>query len=155
MGWNILFDPVLPWAVIAGLAAIGIILVGIMAYARSRGVLLRAASLALLVAALANPSVRNEQRQPLTDIAVAVIDRSMSQENGNRSEQTSKAEQALKEMAARLLMKGIYVIGFSFPVVPKGAARIRTQMSAAHSNADIDRAVTAFGEVGRELGIVS
>ena len=102
MGWNILLDPVLPWAVIAGLAAIGIILVGIMAYARSRGVLLRAASLALLVAALANPSIRNEQRQPLTDIAVAVIDRSMSQENGNRSEQTSKAEQALKEMAARL-----------------------------------------------------
>ncbi|MEZ5775594.1 MAG: glycine C-acetyltransferase [Hyphomicrobiaceae bacterium] len=60
-----------------------------------------------------------------------------------------------EEMAARLLVKGIYVIGFSFPVVPKGAARIRTQMSAAHSNADIDRAVTAFGEVGRELGIVS
>jgi glycine C-acetyltransferase len=60
-----------------------------------------------------------------------------------------------QEMAARMLKRGIYVIGFSFPVVPKGQARIRTQMSAAHSTADIDRAVEAFGEVGRELGIVA
>ena len=53
-----------------------------------------------------------------------------------------------------MLERGIYVIGFSFPVVPKGQARIRTQMSAAHSSADIDRAVAAFGEVGRELGVI-
>jgi len=59
-----------------------------------------------------------------------------------------------QEMAARLLDHGIYVIGFSFPVVPKGQARIRTQMSAAHSAADIDRAVEAFGKVGREMGVV-
>ncbi|RWL81688.1 MAG: glycine C-acetyltransferase [Mesorhizobium sp.] len=60
-----------------------------------------------------------------------------------------------QEMAARMLKRGIYVIGFSFPVVPKGQARIRTQMSAAHSSADIDRAVEAFGEVGKELGVIS
>lgn len=58
-------------------------------------------------------------------------------------------------MAEKMLARGIYVVGFSFPVVPKGQARIRTQMSAAHSAEDIDRAVAAFGEVGRELGIVS
>jgi glycine C-acetyltransferase len=58
------------------------------------------------------------------------------------------------EMAARLLDHGIYVIGFSFPVVPKGQARIRTQMSAAHDSTDIDRAVEAFGAVGQELGII-
>ena len=58
------------------------------------------------------------------------------------------------QMAERLLDHGIYVIGFSFPVVPKGQARIRTQMSAAHSTKDIDRAVAAFGEVGRELGVI-
>ena len=58
------------------------------------------------------------------------------------------------EMASRMLQRGIYVIGFSFPVVPRGQARIRTQMSAAHSLADIDRAVEAFTEVGRELGII-
>jgi glycine C-acetyltransferase len=58
-------------------------------------------------------------------------------------------------LAAAMLERGIYVIGFSFPVVPKGKARIRTQMSAAHSPEDIDRAIEAFGAVGRELGVVS
>jgi glycine C-acetyltransferase len=59
-----------------------------------------------------------------------------------------------QEMAQKMLERGIYVIGFSFPVVPKGQARIRTQMSAAHSQADVDRAVEAFGQVGRELRIL-
>jgi glycine C-acetyltransferase len=58
------------------------------------------------------------------------------------------------EMAERLLDLGIYVIGFSFPVVPRDGARIRTQMSAAHTSADIDTAVAAFVEVGRSLGVV-
>ena len=54
-------------------------------------------------------------------------------------------------LADGLLAEGIYVIGFSYPVVPKGKARIRTQMSAAHTDAQIDQAVAAFGKVGREL----
>jgi len=58
------------------------------------------------------------------------------------------------EMADRLLTKGIYVIGFSFPVVPKGQARIRTQLSAAHTREHLDRAIVAFTEVGAELGVV-
>jgi glycine C-acetyltransferase len=56
------------------------------------------------------------------------------------------------EMADRLLARSIYVIAFSFPVVPQGKARIRTQMSAAHSDHDIDRAVAAFAEVAAEMG---
>ena len=59
-----------------------------------------------------------------------------------------------QKMANRLLEEGIYVVGFSFPVVPKGQARIRTQMSAAHSPEQIDRAVAAFAKVGRELGVI-
>ncbi len=59
------------------------------------------------------------------------------------------------EMATRLLAEGIYVIGFSFPVVPKGQARIRVQLSAAHTIPDIDQAVAAFVKVGRELGVVA
>ena len=59
-----------------------------------------------------------------------------------------------QDMAAALLDKGIYVIGFSFPVVPKGQARIRTQMSAAHSREDLGRALEAFAEVGRDLGVI-
>ncbi|SFZ72361.1 glycine C-acetyltransferase [Chitinimonas taiwanensis] len=59
------------------------------------------------------------------------------------------------EMAARLLAHGVYVIGFSFPVVPKGKARIRTQMSAAHEPEHIERAVAAFIAVGKELGVIA
>jgi glycine C-acetyltransferase len=58
-------------------------------------------------------------------------------------------------MAERLLDEGIYVIGFSYPVVPKGKARIRTQMSAAHRAEEIDRAVDAFARVGRALGAIA
>jgi len=57
-------------------------------------------------------------------------------------------------MANKLLDEGIYVIGFSFPVVPKGQARIRAQMSAAHEPAHIDQAVAAFAKIGRELGVI-
>ena len=60
-----------------------------------------------------------------------------------------------QDMAARLLDEGIYVIGFSFPVVPRGQARIRTQMSAAHEESHIDRALAAFAKVGRDLGVIS
>jgi glycine C-acetyltransferase len=59
-----------------------------------------------------------------------------------------------QDMAAKLMDEGVYVIGFFFPVVPKGQARIRTQMSAAHTPEMIDRAVAAFTKVGQELGVI-
>ena len=60
-----------------------------------------------------------------------------------------------QDMAAALLEEGIYVTGFSFPVVPRGEARIRTQMSAAHTFDHIDTAIAAFTRVGRRLGVIS
>jgi glycine C-acetyltransferase len=57
-------------------------------------------------------------------------------------------------MADRLLAHGVYVIGFSFPVVPQGKARIRTQMSAGLTRADLEKAVAAFAAVGRELKVI-
>ncbi|NLE20174.1 MAG: glycine C-acetyltransferase [Clostridiales bacterium] len=62
-------------------------------------------------------------------------------------------EHVAREMAARMLEKGVYVIAFSFPVVPVGKARIRTQISAAHSREDLDFAAEAFGAVKREMGL--
>jgi glycine C-acetyltransferase len=59
------------------------------------------------------------------------------------------------EMARRMLEHGIYVIGFSYPVVPRGQARIRVQLSAGHSFDDVDRAIAAFTTVGKELGVVA
>jgi len=58
------------------------------------------------------------------------------------------------QMADKLLKKGIYVIGFSFPVVPKGLARIRVQLSAAHTEEQIRFAVRAFTEIGKELKVI-
>ncbi len=63
-------------------------------------------------------------------------------------------EKLAHDMARRLLDEGIYVIGFSFPVVPKGQARIRVQISAAHERAHLERAVRAFTRVGQELGVL-
>ncbi|WP_153102351.1 glycine C-acetyltransferase [Paraburkholderia hayleyella] len=62
--------------------------------------------------------------------------------------------QIASRMAQALLQEGVYVTGFSFPVVPKGRARIRTQMSAAHTTEQIDHAVDAFARVGRALGVI-
>lgn len=59
------------------------------------------------------------------------------------------------DMAEKLLKENIYVIGFSFPVVPKGQARIRTQISAAHERSHLDKALTAFAKVGRELKVIT
>ncbi|MFP3795948.1 MULTISPECIES: glycine C-acetyltransferase [Paraburkholderia] len=62
--------------------------------------------------------------------------------------------QVASKMADALLQEGVYVIGFSYPVVPKGRARIRTQMSAAHTPEQIQRAVGAFARVGKQLGVI-
>jgi glycine C-acetyltransferase len=59
-----------------------------------------------------------------------------------------------QDFAEKLLAKGIYVIGFYYPVVPKGEARIRVQLSAVHEKEHLDKAVNAFTEIGRELGVI-
>jgi len=61
--------------------------------------------------------------------------------------------QLAQDMAAALLDEGIYVIGFSYPVVPKGAARIRVQLSAAHTQTHLDKAIAAFVKVGKQIGV--
>jgi glycine C-acetyltransferase len=60
-----------------------------------------------------------------------------------------------QKMAEKLMDEGIYVIGFFYPVVPKGKARIRVQLSAAHTKAHLDKAIAAFEKVGKELGVIS
>jgi len=64
-------------------------------------------------------------------------------------------ERRAHDLARRLLDEGIYVIGFSFPVVPRGQARIRVQVSAAHTREHLDRALAAFAKAGRELGVLA
>lgn len=57
-------------------------------------------------------------------------------------------------MAERLLKQGVYVVGFNYPVVPEGRARIRVQMSSSHMRAQLEQAVKAFEHAGRELGVI-
>jgi len=59
-----------------------------------------------------------------------------------------------QNMAALLLEEGIYVIGFSYPVVPQGQARIRVQISAAHTQEHLDKAIVAFQKIGKKLGVI-
>ena len=59
-----------------------------------------------------------------------------------------------QEVAARLQEEGIYVTGFYYPVVPKGEARIRVQISAAHEREHLDKCIAAFTKVGKELGVI-
>lgn len=60
-----------------------------------------------------------------------------------------------QQMADMLLQEGIYVIGFFFPVVPKGKARIRVQLSAAHTREHLDKAIMAFIKIGKKLGVIN
>ena len=59
-----------------------------------------------------------------------------------------------QDFAAELLKEGIYVIGFYYPVVPKGQARIRVQLSAAHEKLHLDKAIEAFEKIGKKLGVI-
>ena len=73
--------------------------------------------------------------------------------SGGRSDGGGDARLA-QEVAAALLGEGIYVIGFSYPVVPRGQARIRVQISAAHTESMIDRAIDAFTRVGKQFELI-
>ncbi len=104
-GWSVHFAPLLPPPLLAGLALIAAVLLGLMIWHRWRGAALRAAALALLLAALFNPSLRQEDRQPIADIAVAVVDQSQSQQTGNRPARTAEALAALTAQVKGLGME--------------------------------------------------
>jgi hypothetical protein len=93
MNWNVIFAPLLPVPLLIGLCLAGLMLVLATAVFGSRGWPLRALAFLMLAAALFNPSLHSEDREYLPDIAVAVIDRSQSQEIGGRTQQTDKAEE--------------------------------------------------------------
>jgi hypothetical protein len=101
-GWNITLAPVLGWPILWALAAAGLIVMVLLALARSRGWGLRALALAALFAALLDPALRRENAEPLTDVAVLVVDQSLSVESGGRSAAIAEARKALTDQAAHL-----------------------------------------------------
>ncbi len=102
MNYAISYEPFLPMIWLLVLGVLGFVLVAVAALARARGWWLRAISLALLLASLSNPTFRQEEREPIKDIAVAVIDRSQSQNYGERLEQADAAEAALRTAATTM-----------------------------------------------------
>lgn len=93
---SIAFDPLLPWTVLAGLGAIGLLLVALGLRAGARGTIWRLGSLVVVMAALANPSLIEEQRKPIADVALVVVDDSDSMAIGERRQQVQAAREALK-----------------------------------------------------------
>jgi hypothetical protein len=102
MSWNLHLAPLLPWPLVAVLLALGLIAIGVTIFDMRRGWPLRVLSLLVLGAALLGPTLRNEERDKLRDIAVAVIDHSQSQDLANRPAQTDAAEAAVKSALGRL-----------------------------------------------------
>jgi hypothetical protein len=102
MSFTVSFAPLIPVLWMTALGIMGLIFIAISAWARTRGWFLRGLSFALLLGAIANPTLRNETREPLKDIAVAIIDRSQSQNAGERQKQADVAEAALKSASASL-----------------------------------------------------
>ena len=102
MNWDFNIAPLLPWPALAALAAAGLVFIAVSVLTRGRGWILRGLALALLLAALVNPSLRNEDRESLSDIAIAVVDQSRSQSFGDRAARTERALVDLKQAVARL-----------------------------------------------------
>jgi hypothetical protein len=99
MNWSIDFAPLVPWSVLWAAAAIALLLCGLLLWQRSRGALVRAISLTALLAALANPTLKAEERRGLTNIAVVAVDRSASQALGTR---TARTQAVLETLQAKL-----------------------------------------------------
>ncbi|MEX2616074.1 MAG: hypothetical protein WD767_08270 [Alphaproteobacteria bacterium] len=101
-GTSIEFAPLLPWFLIAGLGGMALLVAGAGFYARARGALWRSIAFAALIATLLNPSLVNEQREPLRDVAVVVVDESASQRIGDRPERTAAALEKIRAEADAL-----------------------------------------------------
>lgn len=144
MNYGIAFTPLVPslvlWIALAAIAVIAVLLL----VARSRGAAVRVAALALIALALANPSFTREDREPLSSVAVVVVDKSPSQNFGNRNQETQQAREALVDELKKI--KGLEV-----RVVEAGQADGETDgtklfgaLSSALSDVPVDRVAGAF-----------
>jgi hypothetical protein len=99
MSWSVEFIPLLPWQVLGALAGIGVVLLALLFWRSRRGAVLRLVSFALLLLALANPHLKQEEREPLNDVAAVVVDESQSQAVAGR---TARTEEIRKDLEERL-----------------------------------------------------
>ncbi len=139
MNFGISFSPLVPAAVVWTAAAVAFALALLGAFGRSRGAIARTVALALFVLALANPSITREDRDPLTSIAVVVVDKSPSQEFGNRAQQTEAARAALAERLGRIPNMEVRFVEAGEADGETDGTRLFTALSAALADVPHDR----------------
>jgi len=140
MNFTVSFAPLLPFLWLSLLGVAGLALVAVSAFARTRGWWLRGLAMALLLASLANPTLRHEDREALNDIAVAVIDRSQSQLAGERMQQADAAEAALKAVALTLNNTELRVVTVQSGLNPQeDGTRLFTALNRALSDIPPER----------------
>jgi hypothetical protein len=145
MNLNIEFVPLLPWPLIGLFAAITVAAIILMFSKRIKGAVLRGTTAALLLATLASPIIRQDERQPLTDIAVAVVDQSQSQSIGKRTAQTNKALADLKARVAQLGNTELRIVNVTSGIAADAdGTRLFTALGRAMGDVPKERFAGAF-----------
>src|ERR1700726_3342649 len=144
MQYGIAFTPLVPlfvlWIAIGSIAVIA----GLLLLARPRGAAVRVAALALIVLALANPSFTREDREPLSSVAAVVIDKSPSQNFGERNAETEKAKQALVDSLKKIAGLEVWVVEAGQADGETDGTKLFGALSSALSDVPVDRVAGAF-----------
>ncbi|MGD9922949.1 MAG: hypothetical protein AB7V13_16145 [Pseudorhodoplanes sp.] len=144
MNFGIAFAPLVPAYVLWAAAAIALVISALLLFIRSRGALLRATAMALLIFALANPSFTREDRDPIPSVVAVVIDKSPSQNFGARAKQTEEARTALMERLARIPNLDVRVVEAGVADGETDGTRLFSALGAALSDVPPDRIAGAF-----------
>jgi hypothetical protein len=144
MNFSISFAPLVPVYVLWAAAAVAVIMSALLLFISSRGALLRSTAMAFLILALANPSFTREDRDPIPSVVAVVIDKSPSQNFGNRSKQTEEARVALMERLARIPNLDVRVVDAGAADGETDGTRLFTALGAALSDVPPDRIAGAF-----------
>src|SRR5436853_4821572 len=143
MNYGIAFTPLVPslvlWIALAAIVVIAVLLLG-----RARGAAVRVAALALILLALANPSVTREDREPLSSVAAVVIDKSPSQNFGERTQETAKAQEALVDTLKKIKGLEVRIVEAGQADGETDGTRLFGALSSALSDVPIDRVAGAF-----------
>jgi hypothetical protein len=144
MNYGIAFTPLVPSLVLWLAVAAIVVIAGLLLLARSRGAAVRVAALALIVLALANPSFTREDRQPLSSVAVVVIDKSPSQSFGDRTRETAQAQEALVDSLKKISGLEVRVVEAGQADGETDGTRLFGALSSALSDVPVDRVAGAF-----------
>jgi hypothetical protein len=144
LGFGIDFAPLVPLTVLWAGAAVAVVVITLLLLARSRGAFVRAIALALVVLALANPSFTRQDREPLSSVAVVVIDKSPSQNFGERARQTEEARAALNDRLGRIPGLEVRVVEAGQADGETDGTRLFHALSAALADVPPDRVAGAF-----------